>query len=243
MYGNSIFGQILKQLPGAVVQDCASRYGTDRWRKSFKSWDHLVVMLSAQFSGALSLRDVETVFNSHDGHHYHLRSRAVKRSTLADANRDRDHRFFRDVALALIDHGGRRQRRRRREMRGLVSILDSSLIRLQGRGLEWAAASRTRAHNQGLKLHLQVDRSDADIECFEVTDAHVSDIEPARGVPLEEGRIYVFDKAYCDYNWWKEIADEGSCFVTRLKRNAAFESVSKPVRSRRAIGASSLPTG
>ncbi|MCY1445498.1 Transposase DDE domain protein [compost metagenome] len=38
---------------------------------------------------------------------------------------------------------------------------------------------------------------------------------------------YVFDKGYCDYNWWHQIDQSGAHFVTRLKRNAHFSPVSR----------------
>ena len=43
----------------------------------------------------------------------------------------------------------------------------------------------------------------------------------ARAVPLEAGALYVFDKGYCDYNWWNLIDVAGARFVTRFKKNAA----------------------
>jgi hypothetical protein len=36
-------------------------------------------------------------------------------------------------------------------------------------------------------------------------------------VPLQQGAFYVFDKGYCDYNWWHRIETEGARFVTRFK--------------------------
>ncbi|RON11475.1 hypothetical protein BK659_01325 [Pseudomonas brassicacearum] len=36
---------------------------------------------------------------------------------------------------------------------------------------------------------------------------------------------YVFDKGYCDYNWWHQIDQVGAFFVTRLKKNANVEHV------------------
>ncbi|HHU0129199.1 TPA: transposase, partial [Legionella pneumophila] len=41
--------------------------------------------------------------------------------------------------------------------------------------------------------------------------------------PIEEGIIYVFDKGYCDYNWWWSIHQKSAYFVSRLKSNAAIQ--------------------
>jgi hypothetical protein len=50
-------------------------------------------LLYSQFSGAQSLREIETALASHRGGLYHLGARSVSRSTLADANAHRPGRF------------------------------------------------------------------------------------------------------------------------------------------------------
>ncbi len=40
----------------------------------------------------------------------------------------------------------------------------------------------------------------------------------------------MFDKAYCDYNWWHLIEKRGAIFVTRFKRNVGLTLVcSQPI--------------
>ncbi len=105
-------------------------------------------------------------------------------------------------------------------------MLDSSPIRLAVRGHEWAEKSCSRAHNQGLKRHLMLTPCDGSLEYASVTDMNVSDICDARAMGLESGRIYVFDTitgGYYDYNWWHEIIENSSHFVTRTKKNAAYK--------------------
>src|SRR5690606_13454719 len=53
-----------------------------------------------------------------------------------------------------------------------------------------------------------------------VTPANLNDLSDALQMPIEAGVTYVFDKGYCDYNWWHRIDQAGSVFVTRLKKNA-----------------------
>ena len=84
MFSNSILGDILKQLPRDVVSDKVRDHGSDRWSKSFKRWDQLVALLTAQLSGASSLRELEAVFNAQSRHHYHLNAHPVRRSTLSE---------------------------------------------------------------------------------------------------------------------------------------------------------------
>lgn len=221
MFSPSIFSEVLKLLPRDRIKRLVADQGADRWRKSFRTWDHLVAMLAAQLSGVTSLRDVELLFDQQRAQLYHLNCHGVKRSTLADANKGRDYRVFAAIARLLIEMTGRRGRKAKR----LLSVLDSSPIRLQARGHDWAERSRTRVGNQGLKMHLLLTPGDGGLDYAAVTDMNVNDITKARDMPLEAGRIYVMDKGYCDYNWWLEIIEAGSHFVTRLKANAAYRVV------------------
>ena len=221
MFEASIFTDILKLIRREDVSKLVNRHGSDRWRKTFRTWDHLVAMLAGQFSGIDSLRDVENLFERHSGQLYHLNCSGVKRSTLGDANAKRDYRVFADLAGVLIERTGRKAR----AVKNLVSVLDSSPIRLKGRGLDWAGASRTRVGNQGLKLHLGLEPDAGLVTFAKLTGMTVNDITAATDMPLEENRIYLFDKGYCDYNWWSQIIEAGSHFVTRIKKNAAYKVV------------------
>ncbi len=50
-----------------------------------------------------SLRDIETCLRAHSAKLYHLGIRGgIARSTLADANENRDWRIYQDFALTLI---------------------------------------------------------------------------------------------------------------------------------------------
>ena len=225
MFSSSMFGQILKLLPHERMGKIVAKYDSDRYAKRFKTRDQLVAMLAMQFSGATSLRELEVLFAANRGCHYHLHCHDVKRSTLADANARRSADMFGEIAAVMVAAAGRKGRK----LKPLLSILDSTPIRLAGRGHQWAEASRSRAGNQGLKLHLLMTPKAGGIDYVQVTDMTVNDITEARNVTLESGRIYLFDKAYCDYDWWWKIIQSGADFVTRLKKNAAFTVVEERI--------------
>ena len=223
MFKPTMFSEILKLLPADILRQAVDAHGADRWRKGFDTRTHLVAMLAAQLAGARSLRHVETLFEAHARRLYHLGAGRVRRSTLAYANATRPAETFAAIAEGLIARLGRAGR----GARELMAALDSTPIRLAGRGHQWAAASRSRTGNQGLKLHLRIGVTDGMAEWMKLTGMTVNDIVAARDMPLESGRIYLFDKGYCDYNWWMEIIEAGADFITRLKRNAAFEVIAE----------------
>lgn len=217
MFHSTTFTQILKLLDRGLMKKISHKYSSEKWVKNFGFWEHLVSMVGAQLSGARSLRDVEILFSSHKTCLYHLGIQRVKRSTLSDANNRRSFEVFRDLAQALLPH---LKPKDKQELTDLVTILDSTLIPLKGRGHAWAETTRTRASNQGLKVHIQY-AADS-IESVEATGANVNDITVAQQLPLKAGRVYVMDRGYLDFNWWKNIGDAGSLFVTRLKKNTAY---------------------
>lgn len=217
MYKHNTFGEILKLLDRKIVTESIRKHNSDKYSKGFGTWNHLVAMIFSQLSDCKSLRDLEIRFNAKSQNHYHLRSRALKKSTLADANKSRDSVVFRDIANELIKGQGN-------EIKDLVSLLDSSTIRVSGRGSEWTEATKTRC-GQGLKLHIQCGGGSKSIEAASITHTNVNDITEAKEFVLEEGRIYVFDKGYLDFNWWNKIVCMNSHFVTRIKKNTAYKII------------------
>jgi IS4 transposase len=208
-------------LPRAAFKQAVAAYGGDRYTKGFSCWDQLVAMVYAQLSGAVSLRQLEAGFNQHFNHHYHLGCRSVRRSTLADANARREPQIFAHTARALMQQAGRRIRGQREQM---LYLLDSSSIALRGRGSQWTAPTRTRT--PGLKLHVLYASSAQAPLHHSITAANVNDLDEGRKLPIQAGATYVFDKGYCDYNWWARIDEAGARFVTRLKRRTALKVTS-----------------
>lgn len=220
MFSVSRFGELLKHLPRGVFDRAVKTHQADKHRKGFSCWRQMIAMVYAQVAGASSLRVIESGFNAHSAHHYHLGSEEVRRSTLAEANARHGWEVFALVAGSLMQQV---QRCVRHEAQEFLRLIDSSSITLQGRGFDaWTQARRTR-NTQGMKLHVVFGLPEQAPLSQSMTLANVNDIEYARELGLERGVIYVFDKAYCDYSWWWRIEQSGAKFVTRFKRNARLE--------------------
>lgn len=225
MFSLSRIGQAIQHLPRAAFADIVARHKGDRYVKCFNSWDHLVAMLYAQLSGVRSLRELETGFNQHRSHHYHLGTAQVNRTTLSDANGRRDPEMFGALLRLLIAQAGRAMRKERKE---LLYLLDSTSIAVRGRGSQWTEPTATRT--PGLKVHLLMEGRQHLPVHYSITGANVNDVDEGCKVPIEPGATYVFDKGYCHYSWWHRLDSEGARFVTRLKKNAAVRiERSRPV--------------
>jgi len=212
----------MKGLPRSAFDRLAEQYQSDKYCKGFDSWSHLTAMVYGQISAASSLRVLEAGYNSQSNHHYHLGTRRLRRSTLADANARRDPEVFAAAARLLMSQATRRLRQ---ELRPLLYLLDSTSVTLKGQGFDdWTQANCTR-NTQGIKLHVLFERQSAVPVRHSFTAANVNDRDEGVKVPIESGATYVFDKGYCDYNWWHRIEESGAHFVTRFKRNAALRRV------------------
>lgn len=217
-YCDSIFGALLKSLPRRDIQSIAERHKADRYAKTLSAWDHLVAMIFAQLSGAASLRALAADWNAHAHHHYHLGSGPVARSTLSDANAQRGAAVFAELFARL---SLRASAALKREGDAMIRLLDATPIPLP-KLCEWA---RSNGRTKGMKLHVVYNPQTDHPLRAEITPANVNDVTVGRAMPIEPGATYVFDKAYCDYGWWRRLDKAGCRFVTRAKSNMRLKIV------------------
>jgi hypothetical protein len=96
-----IFAQLMDLIPRHEFNACVKRYGGDHRLRQFSCRDQFLCMAFAQLTFRESLRDIETCLRSLGPTLYRAGFRCrVCRSTLADANRLRDWRIYRDLAMA-----------------------------------------------------------------------------------------------------------------------------------------------
>ena len=224
MFRISTFQNLMKGLPRGTFDKLVKRHSADKYCKRFGHWDHLIAMLYAQLSGATGLRPLETGFNAHVAHHYHLGTSSIKRSTLADANEKRSDVVFSETAAWLM---GKVSSEVRKDSKEFMYLLDSTSLTLKGREFDkWTLENRTR-NTQGMKLHLLYDAHGEIPVWHNFSAANVNDVERAPAVPLQANALYVFDKGYNNFNWWHSIDEAGARFVTRFKRNASLTADEK----------------
>jgi len=207
-----------------MFEKAVQQHTADKYSKGFRCWDQFLAMTYAQLTGSRSLREVEAGFNRQSAHHYHLGSRSIKRSTLADANAKRDAGLFKQLCEQRLLQV---HRQTQHELKSLLYLLDSTPIPLKGDAYEiWAGDHKTH-RTQGLKAHVMLAKASTTPVFLDITHPNVNDIEIGRHVPIERGATYVFDKGYCDYNWWYQIHQSQAYYVTRFKANAGVRVLSQ----------------
>jgi IS4 transposase len=221
---NSVFHDLLKQVPWGEFDRLVTAYGADARVRRLTTKSQLIALLYAQFSGASSLREIEAGLNSHALRLYHLGGKPARRSTLADANALRPAAVFADLFGRLVSHAHRGLRRALAET---TYLIDSTQVRLSAAS-DWARFSATTC---GAKVHVIYD-ADAERPVYAaVTRANVNDITAAQAMPIDPGATYVFDLGYYDYRWWAALDAAGCRIVTRFKANTPLACVAElPVR-------------
>ena len=102
--GKYVFKQIINFLSPHIFQQCVSKFSGDRRAKTLTCWHQLLAMIFGQLGKRESLRDLCLCFEVHRNKLYHLGLlNSIPRSTLQDANEQRDCRIYESFAYTLID--------------------------------------------------------------------------------------------------------------------------------------------
>ena len=145
--GQIIFSQIMDFIPRYEFRKCIQRYSGNYKVKSFSCWSQFLCMAFAQLTYRESLRDIESCLNSMQNKLYHMGFKGkISRSTLADANENRDWRIYADFAQVLI-HTARDLYKDDEfgvELNQTVYALDSSTIDLCLSLFPWAHFRRQK---------------------------------------------------------------------------------------------------
>lgn len=225
-----VLAQLCKLIPGHLVGKLAREYGVDKKARTFSPWSHLVALLYAQFTHALSLNDACDALKNHAAKLSRIRDAAApSKNAFSHANRERDGDMAEALFWAILNHltathpqfGGRRFRGLPRRFKRAVHAVDSSTIRLVVNCIDWARHRRRKA---AAKLHLRLD-----LQCFLPAFAIVDtaahhDNKRARELcaGLKAGEIVLFDKAYVDYSHLYDLDMRNVFWVTRAKDNMQY---------------------
>ena len=228
LVGQPIFKQLINLLPKDQFDILVKQCGSDRYYKSFFSWDQLIVMLFGVFSRCDSMGEVCDSMRALGGKLNHLgMDIAPSKSTVGDALRDRDNEIFKLYYFALIKYFEPLLSVSRKEKISFEKFyaFDSTTITLfsdvmKGVGRNPNGDGKKKG---GLKVHMLTDVH-ADTAIFaKISEAKMHDKRFLQHLNPAKGSMLVFDKAYNYYSQFAEWTEDGVFFVCRLKDNAKAE--------------------
>ena len=219
---NTIIGKLLSGINRKKFKRIVDKYKGDFAVKKLTCWEQFVSVFLGQITESVTLREIVDLIKFHSNHQYHLGIRKdVARSTLAKANETRDWRIYRDLFFDLVSNFKSSKLYKTTEM---VKIIDSTPINLNLTQHPWI---ETTLKVKGLKTHVVYDLTNKTPILFDITGARTNDITWSKSIKLEKGITYIMDRGYTDYNWWFEINEKSSFFVTRLKKDAKIENLTE----------------
>jgi hypothetical protein len=220
--GRSVFAQITELLPRKAFDNAIRRYGGNRRVRGFSCMDQLLCMLFAQLTACDSLRESVSCLRALGPQLYHcgIRSR-IARSTLADANENRDYRIFMDLALVLIAAAQTELPAdpQLRRLKARAYAVDSTTIDLCLQLFPWASFRRAKG---AVKAHTLLDLHLGIPVFVRVSCGKSHDVLMLDHLTILAGAFYVFDKAYLDFARLFRLHTQGAFFVTRPKRGMDF---------------------
>jgi hypothetical protein len=236
--GRFVFAQLMQHLPMHTFRRLVTKFGGNRYVKRFACLDQFLCMAFAQLSGRESLRDIEICLRAHQAKLYHFGIRGhVARSTLADANEQRDWRIYAEFAQSLIATARRLYVNEPLdiELAHTTYALDSTTIELCLSVFPWARAMHPG--RGGLKVHTLLDIRGAIPTVISFSESRQHDVHMLDELVPEPGAIYLMDRAYLDFERLYRFHCEGSFFLMRTKKNLRVRRrYSHPVSDRTLIG-------
>jgi len=235
-----ILAQLCNWIPTHLVPRLARDTGVDQKARTFSPWSHVVCLLYAQLTHALSLNDVCDALNLHSGPLSALRGATPpSRNNLSHASRYRDASMAEQLFWKVLDHlqslqpdfvRGKRFKLARRFKR-VIHVVDSTIIQLVASCLDWAKHRRRKA---AAKCHLRLDLHSF-LPRFAIIDtARHHDGKRARELcaGVRAGEIVVFDKAYVDFSHLYDLLLRGVFWVTRAKDDLTYKVLKKMPKSK-----------
>ncbi len=226
-----VLGQIVKYIPKKLIEKLRNKYKIQT--RSFSATSHVVAMLFAQLSHALSLNDIQDCLRFHKGYLAQIRDCVPpSRNGLAHANATRDARMAEELFWTVFNdikeryphflNGNRQYPGYPWRFKRKIHVVDSSTIQLIAKCMNWA---KYREQKAAAKMHLDLDLRSFLPNFAIVKSAKDSDPKTAWELcaPIRAGEIVVFDKAYVDFAHLWYLERRGVIWITRSKENFCFE--------------------
>lgn len=220
--GRHVLSQIVNFVHWEKLQRLARRYEPNQKIKHFGFRQQFICMVLAQLTWREGLRDIETCLNARPECLYHLGfEKPIARSTLAEANEQRDWRVWQDLGHWLIPKARKLYEAEDLglELDNSIYALDSTTIDLCLKLFPWADFRSTKA---GIKMHTQLDLRGSIPSVIDITPAKKADVRWLDDLAFESGSFYIMDRGYIDFKRLFVIAETQAFFVTRAKDNLRF---------------------
>ncbi len=220
--GRTVFAQIMGLISHNEFNRCLERYSGNQGVRRLTCWDQFLAMAFAQLTYRESLRDIEVCLGAHHNKLYHCGlSAPIKRSTLAEANENRDWRIYSDLAHSLISVARTLYADAELgiDLDATVYALDSTTIDLCLALFPWAVFRRAKG---AIKLHTMIEVPSSIPVFMHITHGKTHDLRALDVLVPEPGTFIVMDKGYVDFLRLYSLHLALTFFIVRAKKDLQF---------------------
>lgn len=235
---STVLRQLVELIPGYLVSKLAREHGVDAQARTFSPWSHVVALLYAQFSHALSLNDVCDGLRLWATPLRALRGATPpSRNALSHANKIRSSGMAEQLFWKVLQHLETSfPRFRQGHTRGLawrfrrtIHVIDATVIQLLATCLDWAEHNHRKA---AAKCHVRLSLRSLLPGFVVVGSAKEGELAKVRALcaGLRPGEIVLFDRGYHQFAHFWELTQRGIFFVTRQKAHLLLKVVERRPR-------------
>lgn len=240
----TLLKQVLENIPAYLVPKLSRKHEVDKKSRTFSPWSHVVSMIFAHISHAMSLNDVCDTLRHHAGALATVRNaQPPSRNGLSHANKVRSSEMAKELFYETLHHlrghypkFGRMDTSFKlpRRIRRVINLVDSTTIQLFANCMDWAKHRRRKA---AAKCHMMLDALTFLPRFAVVGSAKSHDAVKGRILcnQLKDGEIVIFDKAYVEFKHLFELMQRGILWVTRAKTNMSYKVIRKFKRTHKSI--------
>lgn len=224
-----LLGQIFDLIPSSIISKAIEKHSSDRYCKTYRTFDQLTALLFGQLNKCHTLRDIVIGLNVSGDF---LRDIGLKqspaRSTMSYGHKMRDWRVFESIFTGTLSHYQRLFSRTAHyqainELKGkIIHIVDSTTISLCLNLFEWATF---RTAKGAVKIHTQLDERCELPVVVHISEGKMHDKKGIAHLAIQDGSVLIDDRGYYDFNAFVDYIERDITFVTRIKSNADFKEI------------------
>jgi len=230
---STVLRQLVELIPGYLVPKLARQYGVEKKARTFSPFSHVVALIYAQLSHALSLNDICDGLRLMATPLRALRGATPpSRNALSHANKVRDCGMAEALFWAVLGHlqqsfpkfGHGPAPRLAHRFRRSIHIVDSTVIELISSCVDWANHTRRKA---AIKCHLRLSLRSLLPQFAFLTSARDNDVQHVQRLcaGLQRGEILLCDRGFHVMAHFFALTQRGVFFVTRAREGVRFKVV------------------
>lgn len=223
--------QIIDFVPRWMLESCSKQYQGDKGCSKYRTYDQFVSMTFGQLNKCLTLSDISTGIGVNETFIKDLGlQQSPARSTMSDGNKKRNWKVFETLYFRLLKHYERilvtkHQGSIIEEIKDQkIKIIDSTTISLCLSLFDWA---KFRTAKGGIKIHTCWDDALMIPDMLNITEAKVHDRYGLQQLIFPKNTIILEDRGYFDFQLMLNRIQAENVFVTRIKENTVFETITE----------------